>query len=397
MKKKLWIVPLCVIILLIVISFFLFRQVGDIRPAVLPPKNTTNGSSSSITPHVSQLIDYLKVPDSFVIGVFSENLPGARDLTMSPGGTTILLSQPSQGKVVALPDIDQNGVVDDIKVVADNLDNPHGITFFNNKLYIVEETKVGVYNWNDFDLSASSKKVLFSLPRGGRHSTRSITFDKNGNMYISLGSTCDTCYEKHPFIAAVIISDESGKEPRLFAKGLRNAPFIINHPENNEVWGTEMGRDFLGDNLPPDEINIIRDGADYGWPICYGNKIHDTTFDKNTYIRDPCEDTIVPSYEIPAHSAPLGLAFVSEAFSSEWRGDLLVSYHGSWNRSTPIGYKIVRLVVNEGKIVGSEDFVTGFLENGQAIGRPVDLEFDQTGALYISDDKSGRVYKIVKK
>ena len=155
-----------------------------------------------------------------------------------------------------------------------------------------------------------------------------------------------------------------------------------------------MGRDYLGDNLPPEEINIIRDGANYGWPICYGNKIHDDKFDTNQYIRDPCEDSVSPIFEFPAHSAPLGLTFInSPQFLTDWQGDLLVAYHGSWNRSTPAGYKVVRMKVAGNTITGAEDFITGF---GQALARPVDLIFDSQGSLYISDDKAGVVYKIIK-
>lgn len=136
---------------------------------------------------------------------------------------------------------------------------------------------------------------------------------------------------------------------------------------------------------------------DYGWPVCYGNRIHDTNFDKNQYIRDPCQDTTAPVYEIPAHSAPLGLTFVrSSQFPDDWQGDLLVAYHGSWNRSTPIGYKVVRLRTSSGKVISEEDFIAGFLQGGEALGRPVDVVFDAQGSLYISDDKAGVVYNTIR-
>src|SRR5205814_3292139 len=122
---------------------------------------------------------------------------------------------------------------------------------------------------------------------------------------------------------------------------------------------------------PPDEVDILKNGGHYGWPICYGNKIHDANFDKKQYFRDPCVDTIAPIFEIPAHSAPLGLAFInSSQFATSWQGDLLVVYHGSWNRSSPIGYKVVRMYVEGEKITGEEDFITGFLQGSNALGRP---------------------------
>ena len=156
-----------------------------------------------------------------------------------------------------------------------------------------------------------------------------------------------------------------------------------------------MGRDNLGDNLPPDEINIIRKGQDYGWPKCYGNKVHDTSFDRIGF--DPCADTQSPIYKIPAHSAPLGLAFIdSSQFPSDWKNDLLVAYHGSWNRSVPTGYKIVHMKVQGNGIIKAEDFLTGFIQEGIVVGRPVDLLFDNQGNLFISDDKGGFIYMVQK-
>lgn len=164
------------------------------------------------------------------------------------------------------------------------------------------------------------------------------------------------------------------------------------------MWGTENSRDWLGDNAPPDGINIIRDGKNYGWPVCYGNKFHDKNFDPKGEQATYCADTLAPIFEIQSHSAPLGLTFInSKQFPDSQQGDLLVAYHGSWNRTEPTGYKVVRLVVEGNQITKQEDFLTGFLQGSDASGRPVDLEFDKTGSLYISDDKANAVYKIVKK
>ena len=195
-----------------------------------------------------------------------------------------------------------------------------------------------------------------------------------------------------------MISNANGDNPRIFAKGLRNAAFLAMNPKTNELWGTEMGRDYLGDNTPPDEIDIIRDGKDYGWPYCYGDKMHDNNFDPaNTH---GCGNTETPIYEIPAHSAPLGLTFINSAqFPADWQGDLLVAYHGSWNRSVATGFKIVHMKVNGNSITGADDFLTGFLRgstNDSAPDRPVDMAFDTQGNLYVSDDRGGNIYIIQK-
>jgi len=154
-----------------------------------------------------------------------------------------------------------------------------------------------------------------------------------------------------------------------------------------------MGRDFLGDNKPPDEINIIEKDKHYGWPFCYGDQVYDPSLGQRDQAF--CDTTIAPVYKIQAHSAPLGLTFIdSPIFPESWQGDLLVSYHGSWNRSTPVGYKVVHMNVEEGRITSEEDFLSGFLQGSTALGRPVDMEFGSSGELYLSDDKSGAVYLI---
>lgn len=387
---------LLVAAVLLVVGWVGLKNVGDIRPAIFPSNKQMAGEVPTLP---------IKAPDNLRVGVFAKDLGNARDLEFSVGGT-LLLSIPADGKVVALPDKDGDGMTDGSIDVLTKLERPHGIAFHNGKLFVAEETRVVRYNWDEENLKATQDKVLFELPKGGRHFTRSITFKSDGRMFVSIGSSCDVCQEKNEWLAAVIVSDVDGNNPRLWANGLRNSVFIAVNPQTQELWGTEMGRDFLGDNLPPDEINIIRENKGYGWPKCYGNKKHDKDFDKTPFVEQVvgtlegvrCGRTVPPVYEIPAHSAPLGLTFVnSDQFPKEWQGDLLVAYHGSWNSSNPVGYKVVRLDVEGSTVRGEEDFLTGFLGDGQALGRPVDLTFDKMGGLYISDDKAGVVYKIVKK
>ncbi|QQG43990.1 MAG: PQQ-dependent sugar dehydrogenase [Candidatus Roizmanbacteria bacterium] len=387
MKKILF--GIFLIIFFLAVGFFLFKnKVGDIRPAVLPvkplPTNNTNITPANLP---------LKLPSQYTLGLFAENTGNGRDLEFSPG-QTLLVSITSEGEIKALPDKNQDGRADSVKTVLTGLKNPHGIAFYNGKLYVAEETKISRYNWNEQNLEAVFDKTLFNIPQGGRHFSRSLAFDSKGNLYVTVGSTCDVCRENHPWLSAVIVSDAQGNNPRLFASGLRNSVFIAVNPETNELWGTEMGRDFLGDNAPPDEINIIKDGENYGWPNCYGDKIPDANFNQNAN----CSNTEPPVYRIQAHSAPLGLVFInSPQFPADWQGDLLVAYHGSWNRSSPVGYKIVRMNVEGNQVLEEEDFISGFLEESQVIGRPVDLVFDKKGNLYISDDKSGAVYIVTIK
>ena len=359
-------------------------------------KNTSVEEGANVSKGSTPTIPF-NLSSNFTIHVFANGLGQARDLQFTPEGT-LLVSIPNSNKVIAMPDKNKDGVADDKKVVINKGSHIHGLAFFDGKLYVADVDKVVRYNWDEQNLQATEDKVLFSLPKNGDHNNRTLTFDKAGNMYVSVGSTCNVCVEQSNLSATIIKSNANGDNPQVFATGLRNAPFTQINPKTGDLWGTEMGRDNLGDDLPPDEINIIKNGKNYGWPNCYGNKVHDSSFDKNN--EKSCENTQEPLFTIPAHSAPLGLTFInSNQFPKDWQNDLLVAYHGSWNRSTPIGYKVIHLKVDGDKITSSQDFLTGFQQgnvNGTSLGRPVDLTFDSSGNLYLTDDKAGNIYIIQK-
>ncbi|OGI61775.1 hypothetical protein A2645_00570 [Candidatus Nomurabacteria bacterium RIFCSPHIGHO2_01_FULL_39_9] len=348
----------------------------------------------------------LKLPEGFSISIFAKNLGGARVLTFDPKGN-ILISVPSEGKVFALIDKNKDGLGDENKVIVEDLDRPHGMAFRcleTCKLYIAETNQVAEYDYDKESLKAINKKKLFDLPVGGNHFTRTIIFEPYPNdskMLISVGSSCNVCNENDSRRAKILEYDFNTKKLETFASGLRNSVFMNIHPVTGDMWATEMGRDLLGDDIPPDEINIIKKGKNYGWPICYGKNIHDDNFDKNVYFRNPClEPFETESYiDIQAHSAPLGLAFFpEEGWPEEYWYNLLVSYHGSWNRSAPTGYKIVRYKLDEkGNYLGQADFISGWLdEKGNVYGRPVDILIQPNGIIYISDDKAGIIYKVIK-
>ncbi len=396
MKRTIFIIAL--VILGVVILFFLKSPPSILNTSQNMPTTSNSDSSSSLG---ADMPFNLTIPSEFHIGLFAQDLNSPRDMQFTPQGT-LLVSSPSTNSVYALPDTNKDGIADTKKTIITGENHVHGLAFYNKQLFIADVDKVVRYNWDEKSLTATKDKVLFSLPQNSDHNARTIIFDSKGTMYVSVGSTCNVCSENSPQSATILVSDSDGNNPHIYASGLRNAPFMTFYPGTQDLWATEMGRDNLGDNIPPDEINKIKEGSNYGWPYCYADKIHDNNFDPKN-IHD-CSKTISPVYQIPAHSAPLGLAFVtSDLFPSSWKGDLVVALHGSWNRSTPIGYKIVRLNVEGERITSSEDFITGFLPEGtligptQALGRPVDLTFDSKGYLYISDDKAGNIYIVSKK
>lgn len=362
------------------------QRIGEVRPAFGPAAPSQQLAGQPADPR-------LQVPAGFRLTVFAQDLPSARDLQFSPGGT-LLLSQRTQGKVVALPDQNQDGQADRVVELLTGIQNPHGLAFRDGKLFVASERAVNRYRWDEQNLTATWEKQLLDLPAGGGgHFTRSLVFDRQGNLLISVGSTCNVCLERDERHGSVLITNAEGDNPRIYARGLRNAVFMHLHEPSGQVLATENGRDLLGDDLPPDELNILQAGANYGWPYCYGDRVRDLTF--GSQPASICDNTQGPTYQMQAHSAALGLTTIaSNQFPSDWQGDLFVAYRGSWNRSVPTGYKVVRLALDELKVVGEEDFLTGFLQGEQSIGRPVDVTFDPAGRLYVSDDKGGVVFLI---
>lgn len=406
MKKILW--PLAIVVALALLGFLYLRnEFGAFNlPAKAPPAGPTTSTNDL----------GLTLPPGFSISVFAEGVTGARVMTMAPGGV-MLVSEPGEGKIVALPDRNGDGRADEIAIVAEGLNKPHGLAFRCTdpsapdrcELYVGETSQLSVFSYDAASMRASNKRMLVRLPTDGinQHATRSLLFMPSPNenlLLISVGSSCNVCEEDEPYRAKILAYDISTGKTEEYARGLRNSVFMEIHPVTGAIWATEMGRDFLGDDIPPDEINIIEKGKNYGWPICYGKNIHDTEFDKNTYIRNPCQEPFeAASYiDLQAHSAPLGLAFIpEEGWPEDLWYDLLVAYHGSWNRSVPTGYKIVRFALDEQGIPdgGSEPkaFIDGWLAaDGKRLGRPVDIEIFPGGVIYISDDQADRIYRVVR-
>ena len=341
----------------------------------------------------------LQVPDGFRISVFADNIDSARMMIFSPAGV-LLVSEAGEGKVVALPDTKHTGKADRTVTVLSGLNEPHGLAFYQGELYVAENDKVRSYDWDEANLRASNPKKLADLPSGGGHSTRSILFH-NGKMYVSAGSSCNVCVEKDPRRATVMQFNPDGSGQKIFAKGLRNAVGLALNPKTDTVWVTVNGRDWLGDDLPPETIyDLGKDGGDAGWPYCYGDRVPDSNFTKPG--DDRCNSVLEPKVQMQAHSAPLGLAFYQGTqFPSEYQNNLFVAFHGSWNRSVPTGYKVVRVKLDSnGQPQGAaKDFITGWIPPGETkkgrwMGRPVGIVFGSDGSMYLSDDTGGVIYRI---
>lgn len=333
-------------------------------------------------PASSQTLSPFKVPNGKKLDIFADLKNELPRVMIFDDSNNMIVSLTSKGKVVVLKDSNNDLKSDSETLLLAGLNKPHGLSFNNGYLYVAQSNKVSRYTYNSDNLQIGVEEILFNLPDGGRHFTRTIKI-YDGKLYTSVGSSCDVCVESNPFRATILVSNLDGSDLKVFAKGLRNTVFF-DFDNSGKMWGADMGRDNLGDNLPPEEINIIEEGKDYGWPYCYSSNVKDTKFNTDTSIS--CDETSAPVYEIDAHSAPLGFVFDSS-------GNAYVALHGSWNSTIPVGYKVVKLNTFAGGVSGMEDYITGFIsESGTVLGRPSGLVFDKNENLYIADDKSGFIY-----
>lgn len=374
-----------------------------------PPRDITETINTTGMP--------LTLPAGFSISIFAKDLGNPRVLSQDPSGN-IIVSITSGGKVVMLPDRNADGEADETIILLEGLNKPHGLAVRCTEkcqLYVAETDKVKVYDYEYDEARKLHRPVngrkIIDLPTGGNHFTRTILFLPEPNdhrLLTSAGSSCNVCEERDSRRAKILVSNADGSDLKVFAQGLRNSVFMAVHPVTKKIWATEMGRDLLGDNLPPDEINIIAENKFYGWPWYYGKSVRDRSFQPNVALT-LAQELVESHIDIPAHSAPLGLAFFpppsadlrsGKGWPEEFRDDLLVAYHGSWNRSEPTGYKIVRFLLDEqGNQTGpEEDFISGWLPPGGgsegALGRPVDILMLADGSMYISDDKAGVIYRL---
>jgi glucose/arabinose dehydrogenase len=336
----------------------------------------------------------ITVPAGFRIEVFAHDLGGARALALDPAGV-VLVSIPSRGRVLALPDRAGNGRASDAVMVLADLDLPHGLAFRRGHLYVAETGRVVRYRYDARTLAAVERTVVVSgLPHGSHHWTRSIAFGPDDKLYVAIGSSCDACRERDPRRAAVVRYNADGSGEQLFATRLRNPVGLAFHPTTGVLWTTVNERDWPGGGGPPDHVTEVRRGAAYGWPQCYAQR--------RAFIPDPtltgaggCRAMTLPTVELAPHSAPLGLAFYTGAqFPSEYAGNLFVALHGSRAGLSAVGYTIARIRFRDGRVAGVEEFSSGWRHGDRVIGRPVDLAVGRDGSLYVSDDHADRIHRV---
>ena len=326
----------------------------------------------------------LQLPDGYASSVFADGLDGPRFMDVSPDGV-VFVAERGSDRVVALPDADGDGAADEVVEVGSGYGRAHDLEFTADGTLLVagEETlwEVTLDGLHESDRRA----VVADLPVGGFHSTKSMEVLPSGEILLSIGSSCNVCDEEDDRRATVQLLADDALRP--FMVGLRNAVGAWVDPDTGRAWATNMGRDFMGDDLPPETIYELIDGADAGWPRCHAGTLPDPEFGT---AADACDGVAQPVATFPAHTAPLALV--------GWGDHLYVALHGSWNSSIKVGYAVWRIPwSDEGPTGDPEPFATGFLPEGatDALGRPAGLAVGADGALYVSDDKAGYIYRIV--
>ncbi|MEP7371322.1 MAG: PQQ-dependent sugar dehydrogenase [Nitrosospira sp.] len=334
-------------------------------------------------------LDKIKLPAGFSIDLWAE-VPNARGLTLGKNGTVFAGSKDA-GNVYAITD---NGETRQVRTLASGLNSPLGVAFRDGALYVSAVERILRFDGIEEKLDQPGKPAVItdSFPTEKHHGGKFIAFGPDGLLYVPVGAPCNICEPDPEHFALIARIKPDGTSHEVYAYGVRNTVGFDWHPETKELWFTDNGRDWMGDNLPPDELNrASRKGMHFGYPYCHGGDILDPKFGAK---RD-CGKFTAPAAKLDSHVAPLGMRFYTgKMFPPEYRNNIIVAEHGSWNRRNKIGYRLQLVRIKNNKVVKQEVFAEGWLEKENAWGRPVDVLVMPDGALLVSDDHAGVIYRI---
>jgi glucose/arabinose dehydrogenase len=338
-------------------------------------------------------LEKIVLPPGFAITIFARNVPGARSMTLGEKGT-LFVGTRKAGKVYAISDTDGDNRADEVVTIASGLNMPNGVAFRKGALYVACLNRVIRFDNIETRLkNPPASQVLYDqLPRDRHHGWKFIRFGPDGYLYVPVGAPCNVCEKDDERYASILRMGPDGHGVEVFAAGVRNTVGFDWHPETGELWFTDNGRDWLGDDLPPDELNRAPvKGLHFGFPYCHGGDIPDTKFGK----KRRCDEFVPPEIKLGPHVASLGMRFYTGGmFPKKYRQQIFIAEHGSWNRSVPIGYRISLVELEGNRAVRYSVFAEGWLQGSRPFGRPVDVLVMADGSLLISDDMAGVIYRI---
>lgn len=317
-------------------------------------------------------------------------------MAVAPSGVVFVGSR-AAGKVYALVSTQRNHVIDKVVTVAEGLDAPIGVAYVNGALFVSEISRLIRFDGIDtsFDKSPKYQVIATGLPRDKWHGEKIVKAGPDGKLYIPVGAPCNVCNKEDEPYSKIFRMNLDGSQREEFARGIRNSVGFAWHPDTKHLWFTDNGRDELGDNVPSDKLNTAPTaGLHFGFPYCAGGVLADPEFSGGR----KCSEFVEPLAKLGPHVASLGLAFnTGTQFPAQYKNQLFIAEHGSWNRTQKSGYRVALVTLADSKVVSDTVFVDGFIQNGEVIGRPVDIAFLADGSMLISDDHRGRVYRVTYK
>lgn len=344
----------------------------------------------------SQSIDVdsdIKLPAGFRIEVYADNVPYARSMTLTENGMLIVSTRNSD-KVYAVLDNDGDYKADEVVVIISGLDTPNGVAVKDGSLYIAEINRILRIDdiENTFRNNPQPVVVKDDFPTARSHGWKFIRFGPDGKLYVPVGAPCNICLSDDPRFASITRMNPDGSEFEIYANGIRNSVGFDWHPQTNELWFTDNGRDSMGDDIPPDELNHApTSGLHFGYPFLHGKDIPDPEYGQGI---DPSDYTL-PAQELGPHVASLGMRFYTGTmFPAQYKNQIFIAEHGSWNRSSKIGYRVSLVRLDGNNAISYEPFAEGWLKGETVSGRPVDVEILPDGSMLVSDDYAGKIYRI---